>query len=285
MTLYHMCSYFDIYRTLSDINKLGDRDVHNVISKMGFSIGILKKLTCAISFSCVMFRGIAQFVQNHLGAFLAGFISSFIASGIFWFVLLRRRPQIEIFPRIVKNIIGDQMHYVIFYHSMRCLCRKTAIDLKVTATLYGKAADQSYTLEIPLHTNEFPIFEAIEPWDKGKRERSEQIPIMLDSQEFFKDVFNQVKLMGKLNSDLNNELSELLSLNPNQWSKIPWSMFAKCFEKLFPHIYEKIEVSINYQDASSGIRNTKTIYINALIEEDITKYKNWRRMSKKLNRR
>jgi len=228
-----------------------------------------------------MCHKISQFVKKHWSTFVVGIIGSLIASSIYWFILIGRRPQIEILPRLVKNS-ADQMHYIIFYHTMKWYCRKEAIDLKVTATLYGTTCKQSFILHIPLHTNEFPVFEAMEPWNEGKRESCLQIPITLDSKKFLGDLFDQVEWMGKMNPYLSEELEELKELNAEQLRKIPQTRFAACFENLFPNVYEKIQVSVSYQDAFSGIRNIKTIYINKYMEENLDEYKNWRMLSKRM---
>lgn len=223
-----------------------------------------------------------SFGWKFCSVFGVGIIGSLIASGIYWFILVASRPQIGIFPRIVKNY-SDELHYIVLYHTMKRYCRKKAIDLKVTAILYGKTSEQSYNLYIPLYANEFPVFEAMEPWNEGKREHFMEIPMKPKSKEFLIDVLGQVELMGKLDSVQVKELIELTKLKPKQWYETPQGRFAACFEKLFPYIYERIIISVNYQDAFSGIRNTKTIYINNFMKENLDEYENWRMLSKKLN--
>ena len=231
-------------------------------------------------------------ISKYWLALIIGVIGSLIASIIFLFFLISRRPKMEIFPAIIKNT-SDNMCYIVLWLHHTIWHRKQAIDLKISALLLGNNNDNKkyffgnskipYAIPIQFYIVEFPVLKSL--WH-NKEQRYLIIPIKLDEPKLFNNIYYQLDpdtvdndLMDKINSYGKKN-------NRKKKDKISEEKLCDCFLKLFPNVYEKIQISINYQDDTSGVRKTKTDYINQVIEKDITKIEgiNWIKEAEEIRR-
>jgi hypothetical protein len=238
-------------------------------------------------------RIVDLFICRHMESLMIGIIGSLIASILFFIFLICRRPKMEIFPAIVKNTT-DSMCYIILWLSNKLRYRKKAIDVKVSTMLLGNMQDKSKKyffgrpkiplgVPVPLHTSEFPLLES--RWNKDKSQRYLIIPLMLDKPNFFKDIYNQIN-PETIDKDTLAKIQ--FFANGNNWEnwiqidRIPWEEIRDCFLRIFTGIYDEIQVSVNYQDDTSGIRKTITSYICHIVEGNITQDINWLKKAKLL---
>lgn len=191
--------------------------------------------------------------MSNISSFLLGFFASFVASGIFWLVLIGLRPRIKVAPAILIAK-EDQKCYIILQHTY---LSREANDLKINAYLvvYTKKINQFFVknedmwLPIPVYNNgEISSFRKKEILKK--RERILRMPLQLN-ETFWLDARNQIR-----NKSINYAISDLLKKEEPTQEEI-----SRLFEKLTTDVYDGIFISINYQDSFSGIRKTSTFLI------------------------
>ncbi len=189
----------------------------------------------------------------------------------------------EVFPAVVKNTSDSMCYIVLWLYHNTILHRTKAIDLKISNLLlgnrngtkgeyfFGGNPAEPYAIDIPLCITEFPVLET--RWHPSKTQRFLKIPIKLDSPKFFEDIYSQ--LNGKtVDKDIKEKIESFIKKeNWKIWKeKDPffWEKLRDCFLELFPNVYDEIQVSVNYQDDSSGVRKTTTKILSLVKEKDIT---------------
>jgi hypothetical protein len=225
------------------------------------------------------------FIYNHWNWWqniFIGAIGSLIASVVYYWILINRRPKIEIFPAIIENE-SDAMCYIILWVRDSWKYRKKAIDIKLHAHLHGTGSwffgnpEAMYELPIPLYKAEWPILES--RWQHNNKQRYLVMPIML-TRKLWEDIKNQIDFIK-----CDNEIRIIGSRIDNYLKgneTISEKEFREIFLKLFSRVYTEIQVSVNYQDEFSGVRKTVTRRLYQVQKYDVSKDINWMTKAKEL---